>query len=130
MSKKLVLFTCIVMVLGTVAASTAFADRTVLADDSCRTLMSVPEGNNHSNRLVVRVGNGDPTRTFKSWLKFNISGIDVQGLASATLVFASRRDRGSCSLDVSYVNDDVVENIEWTSDDITWNNAPGNDPCS
>jgi hypothetical protein len=33
-------------------------------------------------------------------------------------------------MDISYVHDDVVENIDWTSDDITWNNAPGNDPTS
>ena len=133
MSKRLVLWTCIVMVLGIIATSTAsaeLAETKLIAFDSCRTLMSVPEENNHAERLVVRVGGGDPTRSFKSWIKFDVSRIDVHNLKSATLVFATRRDRGPCSLDVSYVHDDVQENIDWTSDDLTWNNAPGNDPAS
>jgi hypothetical protein len=130
MSKKFILLTGIVMVLGTIATSIASAEITLLADDSCRTKMEYLDGNDHSNRLVVRVGDNDVTRTFKSWVKFDVSGIDVQGLVSATFAVSMRRDRGTCEMDISYVNDDVVENIDWTSDDITWNNAPGNDPSS
>ncbi len=127
MSKKLVLLTCTFILLGTIAASTASAETIVFAFDSCRTKMSIPEDNDSANRLVVRNDPGDPTRTFKSWVKFDVSGIDVRSLASATLVISLRRDRGRCEMDISYVHDDVVENIDWEENTLTWNNAPGND---
>jgi hypothetical protein len=102
----------------------------VWAYDSCRTKMIKPDENDSANRLVVRTTEGDPGRSYKCWIKFDISGIDVQGLTSATLVTTLWKDRGACEHDVSYVHDDVVDNINWTTDDLTWNNAPGNDPAS
>ena len=90
MSKRFVLFTCIIIALGMVAASTSYADeRIIVAYDSCRTVMSKPEANDHADRLVVRTTPGDPTRSFKSYVKFDIGGIDAQGLASATLVISA-----------------------------------------
>jgi hypothetical protein len=118
------------MVVGLIAASTASAETILKAYDSCRTVMSKPNENDSSNRLVVRTEQGDPTRSLKSWIKFDLSGIDVQSLTSATLVTTLWKDRGNCELDVSYVNDDVVDNIDWITKDLTWNNAPGNDPTS
>gem|GEM_PF-3255716 len=112
------------------AGPTLLAKTIVPAVDSCRALMSKPNQNDASNRLVVRTELGDPTRSYKSWIKFDVNHVDVNNVTSATLVFALWKDRGNCELDVSYVNDDVVENINWTTTDLTWNNAPGNDPSS
>jgi hypothetical protein len=102
----------------------------VSAYDSCRTKMSIPDENDSSNRLVVRTTEGDPSRSYKCWIKFDVSGINVQNLVSATLVTTLWKDRGACEHDVSYVHDDVLDNIDWITDDLTWNNAPGNDPTS
>ena len=130
MFKRLSSWTCMVMVLGAIAASTASAETILKAYDSCRTVMSKPDENDSANRLVVRTEQGDPTRSLKCWVKFDVSGIDVQSLTSAIFVTTLWKDRGNCELDVSYVNDVVVENINWTTEDLTWNNAPGNDPTS
>lgn len=92
--------------------------------------MSSPDDNVNADRLVVRTELGDPRRSYKCWVRFDVSGVDVQGLTSATLVTTLWRDKGDCELDISYLNDDVVDNIAWDTNDLTWNNASGNDPIS
>jgi hypothetical protein len=63
----------------------------------------------------------------KSWIKFNLGGLDVRALKTATLTVTLAEDKSSDrNFDVSYVNDNCLDNIGWTERDITWNNAPGN----
>ena len=128
MSKKLVLFTYIVMMLGAITTPSLCEETGViiLPEHACMAKMSEPDSNHDGSQLRVRVGGNDATRTFKSWLKFDVSGIDVLGLESANLVLALEHDRGRYQLDVSYINDDCHDNIDWTTEDLTWNNAPGN----
>jgi len=113
------------MVLGAMTTTAPCQETGVILQPE-HAQMSEPDGNNSGSQLRVRVGGNDPTRTFKSWLKFDVSGIDVQSLASATLTLALEHDRGPFQLDISYVNDDCLDNIDWTTDDLTWDNAPGN----
>ncbi len=130
MFSKLSSWACIVMVLCIIVVSTASAETIIVANESSRTQQSSPDTNVSAERLVVRVGGGDPTRTYKCWVKFDISGLDVSNLKAATLVITFQRERGACAYDISYVHDDVFDNIDWTTDDLTWNTAPGNDPDS
>jgi hypothetical protein len=96
-----------------------------MADQSCRTEGSVnADVNRHdSSKLSVRrtsTGN-------KSWIKFNIGDLDVANLMSATLTVSLHEGKGGDQqFDVSFVNDNVTENIGWDDRSITWNNAPGN----
>ena len=127
--KKAFLFITLLAVL--VLTPIVRADIVVIATDSCRTELS--DGDNgdgiiestvnraDSNKLSVR---GD-AKAMKSWIKFDLSGIDVSSLTEAYLrVTLYQNKSSSCS--VSAVNDDYLDNIDWTSSDLTWNNAPGN----
>ena len=118
MSKKIVLFTCIVTVLGTVTATAAFAgtETIILPEHTCRARRSVPDDNQSSSVLVVRANPGEPSRNYKSWLKFDISELDVASIEAATLTLTlSGHDRGPFQFDISYVNDDCLDNIDWTT---------------
>lgn len=79
MCKKLVLFTCIIMVLDAIVtpALCEEAGVIVLPEHACMTKMSEPDSNHDGSQLRVRVGGNDATRTFKSWLKFDVSEIEV-----------------------------------------------------
>lgn len=116
----------IFIALFCILVSSVFADIIITADESCRTEGSVrADDNRHdSNKLSVRASsNGN-----KSWIKFDLGGLDVGSLATATLTVALHEPKsGDQYFDVSYVNDDYLDNIGWDERSITWNNAPGND---
>lgn len=73
------------------------------------------------NKLSVR---GD-AKAAKSWIKFDISDLDISSATGAQLrVTLYELKTSTCSL--SAVNDNCTDNINWGETDITWNNAPGN----
>ena len=124
----MVVSACIAVILSIVSAPVVYADHIIImADQSSRTVQSTPETNVSDSRLTVRTTNDDPTRTYKSWIKFDISELDICRLETATLTVTLAQDRGSGNdVHVSYVNDDCLDNIDWDSKSLTWNNAPGN----
>lgn len=124
MSKRLVLLACIVMILGIVSAPAVFADIIINANESCRVDGDRADENRHdSSKLSIR----NSSNGWKSWVKFDLGELDVGNLESATLTVALNRGKdGNNNFDISYVNDDVVDNIDWDERSITWNNAPGN----
>ena len=125
MSKRPALLWCIGITLGLVSAPAVFADIIIMADESCRTDVREPDTNNHnSSKLSVR----SDEKSAKSWIKFDISELDVEDLDMATLTVALHEPKsGNRRFDVSYVNDDCLDNIDWDERSLTWNNAPGND---
>ena len=116
------------MTLGIGSAHAVHANNIIfLANESSRTQQSAPDTNVHATTLTVRAEDGDPTRTLKSWIKFDISELDFNRLETAILTFTLAQDRGTSNfVYISYVNDDCRDNIDWDSQSITWNNAPGN----
>jgi len=124
MSKRLVLLACIVMILGIVSAPAVFADIIIDANESCRIDGDRADENRHdSSKLSIRASSNG----WKSWVKFYLGELDVGNLETATLTVALNRGKdGNNNFDISYVNDDIVDNIDWDERSITWNNAPGN----
>jgi len=124
MSKKLVLWTCIGIVLGTIAASTVYAQTIVVAYDGCRTSILSSDQNVHdSSKLTIR----SDSDAAKSWVKFDINELGFGGIGMATLTVTLHQEKsGSRHFDVSYVNDDCRDNFDWDERSLTWNNAPGN----
>ncbi len=112
------------MILGIVSASAVFADIIIMADQSCRTDVREPETNNHdSSKLSVR----SDEKSAKSWIKFDISELDVEDLETAILTVTLHQEKASDRrFDVSYVNDNYLDNVDWDERSLTWNNAPGN----
>jgi len=124
MSKSFLCLACTIVVSGAVSAPAAFADVVIMAYESCRTDVREPETNNHdSSKLSVR----SDEKSAKSWIKFDISELDVEDLEAATLTVALHQEKaGSRHFDVSCVNDDCRDNIGWDERSLTWSNAPGN----
>ena len=124
MSKRLVLLACIVMILGIVSGPAVFADIIIMANESCRTDFAKADENNHdSSKLSVRAND----KGNKSWIKFDLGELDVSNLETAILTVTLHSEKGgNQNFDVSYVNDDYLNNIGWDEKSITWNNAPGN----
>ena len=112
------------MILGIVSAPAVFADIIIMAGESCRADVGEPDTNNHnSSKLSIR----SDEKSAKSWIKFDLSGLDVGNLETATLTVALHEPKdGDRHFDVSYVNDDCLDNIGWDERSLTWNNAPGN----
>ncbi|MBN1816144.1 MAG: DNRLRE domain-containing protein [Sedimentisphaerales bacterium] len=101
----------------------------IVAEVSCRTEggTRADENRTDGSKLSVRASSNGG----KSWIKFNIGALDVGSLETATLIVSLHEGKdGSQRFDVSYVNDDYRVNQDWTEGNITWNNAPGNDPAS
>lgn len=94
------------------------------AIQSCRTNGGTPDNNDEDyDKLSVRRSSPGA----KSWIKFDIGDLDVTNLRAATLkVTFYEAEGGSHTFDVSAVNDDCLDNINWTDQDLTWTNAPGN----
>ena len=107
-------------------SSLVTADGINYAIDSCRTSLfesdsDVDENISDSSKLSVR---GD-YKAKKSWIKFDISELDVASMTECKLrVTLSAGKSSSCS--VSAVNDDYTTGMGWTESTLTWNNAPGN----
>jgi len=103
----------------------AHADIIFNAIESCRTDGARADENRHdSSKLSMRTSSNG----WKSWVKFDLGNLDVASLETATLTVALNRGKdGNNHFDISYVNDDCVDNIDWDERSITWNNAPGND---
>jgi hypothetical protein len=112
------------MMLGIVSAPAAFANVIIMADESCRTDVREPDTNNHdSSKLSIR----SDEKSAKSWIKFDVSELDIEDVETATLTVALHQEKaGDRHFDVSYVNDDCLDNIGWDERSLTWNNAPGN----
>ena len=103
------------------------ADGVEYAVDSCRTQLydgtvsRVDDNVPDNAKLSVR---GD-YKAAKSWIKFDISGLDPASMTSCRVrITLAGPKTGTCSL--SAVNDDCLDNIDWTESTLTWNNAPGN----
>ena len=124
MCKKLVSWACIIMVLGVIAAPAALAETIVMAVQSCRTDILQPDTNRHdSSKLSIR----SDASAAKSWVKFDINELGFGSVGAATLTVALHEGKsGSRYFDVSYVNDNCRDNIDWDERSLTWNNAPGN----
>ncbi len=125
MSKKSFLLV-IVAALLCIPGSSVFADILIPAVQSCRAEGSVraDENRHDSSKLSVRTSSNGIT----SWIKFELGDLDVGKLDSAVLTVSLHEGKsGDQSFDVSYVNDDCLDNIDWDERSITWNNAPGND---
>ncbi|MHC4521282.1 MAG: DNRLRE domain-containing protein [Planctomycetota bacterium] len=124
MFKRLISVTCIGAALGIFCGPRASADIIIPAVESCRADGGRPDENRHdSSKLSIRA----TSTGWKSWIKFELGNLEIWKLESATLTVALNRPKDSDqSFDVSYVNDDYLDNIEWDERSLTWNNAPGN----
>ncbi|MBN2129571.1 MAG: DNRLRE domain-containing protein, partial [Sedimentisphaerales bacterium] len=124
MSKRSVLLACIVMILGIVWVPAVWAETIIPASQSCRTDILNPDANRHdASKLSVR----SDASSAKSWIKFDLGDLDVSALGTATLTVTLHEPKtGDRNFDVSYVNDDCLDNIDWDERSLTWNNAPGN----
>ncbi len=113
----------LVFVLGLIVCPLVSAD-IIMANVSCRTDITKPDENrSDGSKLSIRSDN----KSQKSWIKFDLDGLDVANLSSATLTLTLQGDKGgSQHFDVSYVKDSCMDNINWAEKDLTWNNAPGN----
>jgi len=129
LSKRLVVLACIAGMLSVFSAPVVYANNIIItAAQSSRIQQSSPETNVSDSRLTVRTTPvDDPTRIYKSWIKFDINDIDVSRLETAILTITLDHDRGPEGVYISYVNDNCLDNIDWDSESLTWNNAPGND---
>jgi hypothetical protein len=124
MAKRSILLVCMVMALGVVSVPAVLADTIIPASVSCRTDVENPDTNrSDSSKLSVR----SDAKSAKSWIKFDLGDLDVSTLKTATLTVTLIEDKATDrNFDVSYVNDDCLDNIGWEERTITWNNAPGN----
>ena len=107
-------------------ASSVWAENTLIsASVSCRTDKLQPDANrSDSSKLSIR----SDSSAAKSWIKFDIGDINPLDYRVATLRLALHDPVDSDqSFNVSIVNDNCLDNIEWAERDITWNNAPAND---
>ncbi len=126
MYRRSALLVCVVIILGNVFATAAFADIIIAATESCRTegATKADENRHDSSKLSIRASSNGG----KAWVKFELVDLDVGKLESAVLTVSLHEGKdGDQSFDVSYVNDDCLDNIDWDDRSITWNNAPGND---
>ncbi len=124
MAKRLVLLVCVAAVAGMVAPRMTLGDTIIKAVQSSRSTITGPDTNTHdSSKLSVR----SDASSNKSWIKFELGDIEASSLKSATLTVTLHNPKtGARNFDVSYVNDNCLDNIGWTERTLTWNNAPGN----
>jgi len=98
----------------------------IVAVESCRTEIQEPDINRtDSSKLSVR----SDEKAAKSWIKFDLGDLDPNAVVikKATFTVTLLEPKGgSNTVDISAVNDDCRDNIDWTETSITWNNAPGN----
>jgi hypothetical protein len=123
MCKSLILLS---LLLAFALAVSAQADIIIDANESCRVdgdPARRDENRHDSSKLSMRTSSNG----WKSWVKFDLGDLDVGNLETATLTVALNRGKGGNNrFDVSCVNDDFLDNIDWDERSITWNNAPGN----
>ncbi len=110
-----------------VVCSSNLSAASLVAVDSCRTSLNNGTTSDadtvkaDSNKLSVR---GD-AKAAKSWIKFDISSLDVGSLTECKLQISLYKAKSSTCL-LSAVNDDYTTNISWSNADLTWNTGPGN----
>ena len=115
-----------VMVMCLICGNLLLAD-TLVAVDSCRTSLNdgteseADENKSDSDKLSVRAD----SKAAKSWIKFDISSLDVSSLSDCKLRVTLHKSKDSTCL-LSVVNDNYTTGIGWTSADLTWNTGPGN----
>lgn len=125
------------VVLALMASGLQAALVNVSGSESSRVYAAEPDTNKSATKLDVRKDAG-----IKSWLKFDIAPyIDnylVSGSRNSDIIIVEAvlklymSDARSLDrhISVSGVNDNVLDNIGWTTTSITFNNAPGNDTSS
>jgi len=112
------------LLLLAMPAPAVFASIIIDPAESCRAERDRPDENRRSGTKLVVKGSK------KSWIKFDLGALDVDHLETATLMVAAIDDESGNSCDLSVVNDSYTTGIDWTSDDLAWNNAPANDTLS
>ncbi len=126
MMKKLIL---LVVIAAFVLAPAVRADITYAIDSSRTSLNGQSDGSDPLVDTVKSDGSKLTSRSdakaAKSWIEFDISGLDVGSLTSAQLRVTLHSDKTSTCL-VSAVNDDVTSGIVALDGSVTWNTAPGN----
>ena len=110
-------------------------DVVVTAEESCRAQGGTRADDNRHDGVKLAIRSDSWDEVFKSWIKFDVSGIDPNEFRSATLTLTmSYLSGGSLEgenyFNVSSINDSCVDNITWTQSNLTWNNAPANDTAS
>lgn len=119
--------TLLLVVIALLFVSSTSLAQTIYAIDSSRTELHngtdpmVDTVRSDASKLSVR---GD-AKAMKSWIEFDLSGIDISSLTSAQLRITLQADKSSNCL-VSAVNDDVTSGVIALDGSITWNSAPGN----
>ncbi|MCE5186942.1 MAG: PEP-CTERM sorting domain-containing protein [Planctomycetaceae bacterium] len=116
----------VVVLLAVLLVSATSLAQLLYAVDSSRGVLS--DGTNLANtvkadssKLSVR---GD-AKAAKSWIEFDLRGIDVASLTSAQLRITLHAAKdNTCKL--SAVNDNVTSGLVALDGTLTWNNAPGN----
>jgi hypothetical protein len=119
---------CLLTVLFCSLAGSVFAGFSgpIYAETSCRANINKQTGDPDNNKLTVRADAG-----LKSWIRFNLTGIDMNRVRAATLTVTLYEPRyDATTVDVSAVNDNCHDNDTWTDTNLTWLNAPGNDTAS
>ena len=124
MSAKAIRIISCILLLALTGTASAASDIIIAASQSCRTDILNPTTNKHdASKLSVR----SDSSSAKSWIKFDLGGLEVSALKTATLTVALHEGKtGARNFDVSYVNDNCLDNIGWTETTLTWTNAPGN----
>jgi hypothetical protein len=123
-SKRIPVGILTALLLLAMPAPAAFAGIIIDPAESCRAERDRADENRRSGtKLVVK-----PSK--KSWIKFDLGALDVDHLETATLMVAAIDDESGNGCHLSVVNDSYTTGIDWTSDDLTWNNAPANDALS
>jgi len=116
----------LVFIATLLISATSLAD-IIYAIDSSRTELYNGTDNmsdtvrSDSSKLSVR---GD-YKANKSWIEFDVSGIDIGSLTSAMLRITLWENKDSSCL-LSAVNDDITSGYVALDGVVTWNTAPGN----
>ncbi len=117
---------CFLALLCFVSSMVA-ADGIQYASDSSRTSLNngtdseADTVKSDSSKLSVR----SDYKAAKSWIKFDVSGLDIDAMTSCQLRVTLHASKSSTCL-VSAVNDDVTTGPAVLDGSLTWNNAPGN----
>lgn len=115
---------CFLFIVCVLTGSVWAMEVLVPASVSCRTDLPQPDTNrSDSSKLSIR----SDASSAKSWIKFDLNAVDANDIRGAILRLTLHEDEGDHFFDVSAVNDDCLDNINWAERDITWNNAPAND---
>ena len=119
---------CFLTILCFLVSNAWAEDLMISATVSCRTDLAQPDTNrSDSSKLSIRTD----ASAAKSWIKFEIGDVNPADYRLALLRLALHDPEDAPeTFNVSAVNDDYLDFIDWEERNITWNNAPGNDIAS